>query len=433
MSKLAILGGTPIRTAPFPAYQTIGEEEKRAVMKVLDSGVLSKFLGCWDADFYGGTTVQAFEKAWAEFFGARFAISVNSNTSGLFAAIGAAAVEPGDEVIVSPYSMSASAACVLGYGGVPVFADIDERTFCLDPASVEACITPRTKAIVVVDLFGHPFEADTLMELARRHSLIVIEDAAQAPSAKYRGRFAGTLGHIGIFSLNYHKHIHTGEGGMITTDDPLLAERLQLLRNHGETVVEAMGSEQVHNMFGFNYRMTEMEAAVGIEQLRKLPALMKPWRSRAAELSERLAEYPGITPPFVQEDCEHAYYVHACKFDDTVVDVPRNRFIAALRAELPVTALRETDGPLVSSGYVKPLYLQPIYQRRAVACSFACPKYQGAVSYDKGLCPVTERMHEREFFCHEYMKPNMASADVEDFLRAFDKVYTLRGELKNGQ
>jgi len=429
MSKLAILGGTPVRTAPFPAYQTVGDEEKRAVAKVLESGVLSKFLGCWDPDFYGGVNVRAFERDWSEFFGAKHSISVNSNTSGLFAAIGAVGVEPGDEVIVSPYSMSASAACVFGYGGVPVFADIDERTFCLDPASVEARITPRTKAIVIVDLFGHPFEADAIMALAERHGLMVIEDAAQAPSAKYKGRFAGTLGHIGVFSLNYHKHIHTGEGGMLTTDDPRLAERLQLIRNHGETVVEAMGSGQIHNLFGFNYRMTEMEAAVGIEQLRKLPTLMKPWRERAHQISEELAEYPGITPPFEQQDCESAYYVHACKFDEEIVGVPRNRFIAALQAELPVTALRENDGPLVSYGYVKPLYLQPIYQKRAAACSFSCPKYQGSVSYEKGLCPVTERMHEREFFCHEYMKPHMAEADVEDFLRAFEKVYANRGEL----
>jgi len=280
-----------------------------------------------------------------------------------------------------------------------------------------------------VHLFGHPADMDPILEVARRHNLRVIEDAAQAPGVMYKGKAVGAIGDLGGFSLNFHKHIHTGEGGVITTSDPKLAERLQLIRNHGETVVEAMGSGEIHNLFGFNYRMTEMEAAVGIEQLRKLPGLMTPWRSRARDMSARLAAYPGITPPFEQEGCESAYYVHACKFDEGIVGVPRNRFIEALRAELPVTALRESDGPLVSYGYVKPLYLQPIYQKRAVACSFACPKYQGTVSYEKGLCPVTERMHERELFCHEYMKPSMSAADVEDFLRAFDKVYTHREEL----
>src|SRR5689334_4365567 len=155
MTKLAINGGTPVRTTPFPRYNTIGEEEKRAVIEVLDSGVLSGFLGTWSPAFYGGSRVQQLERDWEEFFRVNHAITVNSATSGLYAAVGAAGVEPGDEVIVSPYTMTASASAAIVYGGIPVFADIDEETFCITPASIRARLSKYTKAIVVVDLLGH--------------------------------------------------------------------------------------------------------------------------------------------------------------------------------------------------------------------------------------------------------------------------------------
>lgn len=429
MSKLAMFGGTPVRTKIFPQSNTIGEEEKIAVMKVLDSGNLSQYVGSWNKDFQGGPTVRQFEKEWAEALDSKYCFAVNSNTSGLFASIGACDIGPGDEVIVSPYTMTAGAIAPLIYGAVPVFADIDEDIFCLDPKSIEANITSRTKAILVVHICGHPTDMDEVMDIARRHHLKVIEDCAQAPMSKYKGKFVGTIGDVGIFSLNYHKHIHTGEGGMIVTNDPVIAEKIELIRNHGEAVVEGKKTKDLWNTFGFNYRMTEMEAAVGIEQLKKLSGLIDHRIANADYLSKKINELPGIIPPVVKEGCKHVYYVQAFKFKKDIVGVHRDTFINAMKAELPTMILREST-PIIGCGFAPPLYLQPIYQQRIHKCSFNCPRYDGNVSYEKGLCPVTEKMFFEEVFTHEYMRPSFTKSDLEDVVNAYYKVYENVAELK---
>ena len=271
---LAINGGKPVRTKPFPAYRVIGKEEERAVIIVLRSGVLSRYLGAWHEDFYGGEEVRAFEKEWAKYFGVKHAIACNSASTALQMAVGAAGIGPGDEVIVSPYSMTISATAPLFYGAIPVFADVEKDYFCLDPKSVEERISKKTKAIIAVDIFGQPYDADKINKIAKKHGLIVIEDCAQAPGAKYGGKFAGTLGDIGVYSLNYHKHIHTGEGGVMVTNDDVLAERARLIRNHAESVVGPKGEKNLVNMLGSNYRMTELAAAIGRAQLKKLKGLV---------------------------------------------------------------------------------------------------------------------------------------------------------------
>lgn len=419
INRLALHGGEPIRATPFPEYRTIGEEEKRAALAVIESGVLSQFLGTWSDDFYGGPQVRGLEQAWAERFGVARAISMNSATSGLYAAVGAAGVGPGDEVIVSPYTMTASATCALVYGAVPVFADIAPDTFCLDPESVRSRITPRTKAIVVVDLFGRPADLDPLLALAREHDLIVIEDAAQAPGAIYRGRYAGTVAHMGVFSLNYHKTIHSGEGGIVVTDDDELAERLCLIRNHGEVVVKAKGTRNLINLLGFNYRMTEIEAAIAHEQLKKLDALTEPRRELAAYLNEQLAQFPELTPPATPDDIQHVYYVYPLRYDADRTGVPRERIVAALQAE----------GIPVGQGYVEPLYLEPVYQQRIGMCAFNCPRYAGTVRYGKGLCPVTERMHYQELITHTLCRAGLTTRDMDDIVAAFEKVLSHAKEL----
>lgn len=429
MSRLALLGGEPVRTKIFPQSNTIGEEEKKAVMKVLESGNLSQYVGSWNKDFKGGPTVQQFEKEWAEAFGVKYCHAVNSNTSGLYACIGACDIGPGDEVIVSPYTMTAGAIAPLIYGAVPVFADIDEDIFCLDPKSIEANITPRTKAILVVHICGHPTDMDEVMGIARKYNLKVIEDCAQSPMSTYKGRFVGTIGDVGIFSLNYHKHIHTGEGGMIVTNDPVIAEKVELIRNHGEAVVEGKKTKDLWNTFGFNYRMTEMEAAVGIEQLKKLPGLIDRRIANANYLSQILGELPGIIPPMVKEGCRHVYYQQTFKFKKDIIGVHRNTFIDAMKAELPTMVLREST-PIIGCGFAPPLYLQPIYQQRLHKCSFNCPRYEGTVSYEKGLCPVTEKMFYEEVFTHEYMRPSFSKRDLEDVVKAYEKVYENVSDLK---
>ncbi len=433
MPKLAINGGNKVRNSLFPAYRVMGKEEESAAARVVKSGVLSKFLGAWHDDFYGGSEVRNLEKLWAEHFNVKHAISVNSATSGLYCAVGAAGVGPGDEVIVSPYTMSASATAALVYNAVPVFADIEEDYFCLDPQSVEQRITERTKAIIVVDIFGQPYDADSINAIAKKHNLLVIEDTAQAPGAKYKGRFAGTLGDIGVFSLNYHKHIHTGEGGIVVTDNDELAERIRLIRNHAEAVVGAKGVSNLINMIGFNYRMNEIEAAIGVEQLKKLDGLLSQRKRNIVYLEGRLKGIPCIETGKIREDCEHSFYIHPLKFKSAVAGVPRQRFVDAVKAELMPTELREGEGVTIGCGYVKPLYLQPVYQELVGygdrGCPFNCPMYKGILNYGKGICPVCERMHYEELITHELMRPGMSKEDLDDVAEAFFKVWKNRDEL----
>lgn len=434
MSKvLAINGGTPVRTEPFPPHNTIGAEEKAAVNRVLDKGVLSRYIGAWGPEFYGGREVREFEQEWARYFGVKHAIAVNSCTTGLQVALGAAGIGPGDEVIVSPYTMSASATAPLWYGAIPVFADIEEEYFCLDPKSVEQRITERTKAIIPVDLFGQPYDADAINTIAKRRNLIVIEDCAQAPGARYQQRFAGTLGDMGVYSLNFHKHIHTGEGGVIVTDNDDLAERARLIRNHAEAVVEGTGVTDLTNMVGSNFRLTEIAAAIGRAQLRKLEQLNTKRTANCEYLVEGISRIPGIRPAKTRPGCSHVYYQHSLLYDEAAFGIPRNTFVQALKVELPSRGLGEHEGPLLSAGYVKPLYLMPLFQKKVAigkdGYPFNSPHYRGSVSYQKGICPVAERMHERELIIHELIRPPMARGDLDDVVRAFHKVYEHRSEL----
>ncbi len=424
MSKLAFLGGKPIREKPFPTYVTIGDEEKRAVNEVLDSTVLSKYLGTWSPDFYGGPRVRKLEHEWSEYFGVKHSVSVNSATSGLYAAVGAAGVGPGDEVIVSPYTMTASATAALVYGAIPVFADIDPDIFCISPASIRKCITPFTKAIIVVDIFGHPADMNEIMQIAREHNLVVIEDAAQAPGARYHNQYAGTLADMGVYSLNYHKTIHTGEGGVVVTNNDDLADRLQLIRNHGEVVVKNKGTQNIVNLIGFNYRMTEIEAAIASEQLKKLEKLVVPRIEAAEYLTERLGVLPGVKPPVVRQNVRHGYYLYVLRYDAAQTGIPRNRFVAALNAE----------GIPMVEGYVEPLYLEPVYQKRIAfgndGFPFTYPGYKGNVSYDLGICPVTERMHYDEVIYTSVCHAGTSQMDLEDVVTAFQKVYENIAHLK---
>lgn len=426
MSTLALLGGDPVRATLFPAYKVIGEEEKKAVSDVLDTGILSRYLGTWHEDFFGGPQVQAFEAEWAQAYGARHAVSMNSATSGLYAAIGAAGVGPGDEVIVSPYTMIASATAAIIFNGVPVFADIDPETYCLDPQSIRERITERTRAIVVVHIFGQAADMDAIMEIAAAHNLIVIEDCAQVPFGTYKDRPVGTLGHMGVFSLNYHKHIHTGEGGVVTTNDDALCESLQLIRNHAEAVVRRKEHANLVNMIGFNLRLGEIEAAMGRCQLAKGPGLVDRRRNNVAYLERALSGVPGISMPVVGPGNRHVYYVHTLSFDEAAMGIPRSLYVDALKAELPACELREKEGPLIGAGYVLPLYLEPMFQQLTgygtTGCPFTCPHYQGKADYRKGLCPTCEDAHFQRVITHELMRPPMTEKDLDDVAAAFHKV-----------
>ncbi len=404
-------------TETFRRFNSIGHEEVEAAKDVVESGVLSKFLGCWDPDFFGGPKVQEFERQCEAYFGVRHAVAVNSWTSGLIAALGAIGIEPGDEVIVSPWTMSASATAILHWNAIPVFADIEPDSFCVDPASVEANITPYTKAIMAVDIFGQSADMDALMTIAARNGLKVISDAAQAPGTRYRSKVTGTLAHVGGFSLNYHKHINTGEGGILVTDDHRIAERLQLIRNHAEAVVGDKGVTDLRNMIGYNFRLGEIEAAIGIEQLKKLDGFVAGRRRTAERLTNGLSGLPGLRTPVVKPGCTHAYYVYAMVLDVEQVGVPRDRIFAALEAE-GVQAL--------AAGYAC-LHLLPMYQQKVAYGSKGFPWTsdicQRNVSYQKGICPVAERLNESTYLGYEICLHELTDSEVDLIVTAFRKVW----------
>jgi len=420
MSDLAIFGGARAVVEPLTTYPSVGEHERQAVIEVIDSGCLSGFYGDWGSEFLGGPKVRAFEAAWSRQFSCAHAVSVNSATSGLFAAVGAANIGPGDEVIVPPYTMSATAMAPLVYGGIPVFVDIEPETYCLDPELVSQAINARTRAIIVVNLFGHPARLAELRKLADQHDLVLIEDNAQGPLAVEKGRYAGTVGHIGIFSLNYHKHIHTGEGGMCVTGDEILARRLQAIRNHGENVIGMVELGDFSNFVGFNYRMTELSAAVGLVQIVDVERHVSTRQRLAEALSEGLGDLEGVTVPVAREGCRHVYYTWSARLDAVTLGISRESFCRALLAE----------GFPIYAGYVRPLYQLPVFQQR---CAFGRDGYPFNLTdrqYHEGMCPVAERMHNRELVFFETCAFDVRDRELKDLITAFRKVHANRHELK---
>src|SRR3989339_108553 len=417
MQILALLGGEPIISKKAQRNNTIGQEEIDAVLDVLRSGVLSKFLGCWDGDFYGGPKIQALERAWENYFNIKYAIAINSATSGLIAALGAIGIEPGDEVIVSPWTMCASATSILMWNAIPVFADIESETFNLDPQSVRQNITEYTKAIVVSDILGHPAQLDEIMQIAKEYNLKVIEDAAQAPGAFYKNQYAGTVADIGVFSLNYHKHIHTGEGGICVTNDANLAERMQLIRNHAEAVVGGKEVSDLSNMIGFNFRMTEIEAAIGITQLKKLAALANVKQKIAMQLDDGLRGLIGLRCPITREGCSHVFYVYPLLLDSKLLSISRRTIVKALIAE-GITGLAQ--------GYCN-LHRLPLYQKKIAygksGFPWKSPFYKGNVSYRKGICSVAEDYYDNKYFGIEICLYQYTKHDVDLIVQAFHKVW----------
>jgi len=416
---LALLGGDPVRTAPYPIHDTmIGEEEEREVLEALRSKHLSGFSARPGDRFLGGPKVRAFEAAVAEYFGVKYAVTFNSATSALHAMVSAVGAGPGDEVIVPPTTMSATATAVVMNNAVPIFADIENETYGLDPAATEAAITPQTKAILAVNLFGHAAQLHELEAIATRHNLVLLEDNSQSPGAKIGNRMVGTVGRMAAQSLNYHKAIQTGEGGVVLTNDDRDALHLQLIRNHGEVVIGKLDvdEDQLVNVVGYNYRLSEVQAAIGIPQVAKLNALLDIRYDLAGRLIDGLKPFDFLIPPVTREDCTHVYYLFPIRYLAEKTGVSRSAFVEAVAAE----------GVALAGGYVQPIYMEPMFQKLIAygdkGCPFKCPMYEGNPKYSMGICPTAETLYGSELMTTDICKYPNGPDEVDELIAAITKV-----------
>lgn len=351
-------------------------EEIRAAAQVLRSGILTSRSG-------SGPNVMRFEAAFADYVGAKYAAAVNSGTAALHAALIAAGVSAGDEVIVPSFTFVATAEVVALTGAKPVFVDIDPETYCIDPDEIEAAITSRTKAIIPVHLYGLTAYMDRIMEIAEENNLVVIEDAAQAHGAKSGGKFAGNLGDMGCFSFYGGKNMTTGEGGMVTTNSAEFSNALRAIRNHGET------SEYQSSMIGHNYRMPEIEAAIGLVQLSKLPKFLELRKRNSKVLSEMLENMAGLNLPSIPSGCEHSWYVYTLRLQGGSAS-KRDKVLGKIRR-------KHVDARVY---YPKPIHSFPYYRK-----NFGVYKL-----------PKTETTARRVFSLPSH--PGLTESDVERIANA---------------
>lgn len=390
MSELAILGGKPIRETYLPyGRQLIEEDDLKAVVESLKSDYLTT-----------GPTISQFESLFAKKVGATYAVAVINGTAALHIACLAAGIGPGDEVITSPMTFAASANAVLYAGGTPVFCDIDPLTYNIDINAIEALINEKTKAIIPVHYTGLPCPMDELRELAQKYNLTIIEDGAHALGATYKGQLVGALSDMTTFSLHPVKHITTGEGGVITTNNPKLYEKLILLRTHGITrnpdlMVENHGPWYYEQLdLGYNYRITDFQCALGISQLNKCEDFQAVRDEIVAFYDESLSQIDGIVLQKRPEDSKSAHHLYVIQLDLTKIKVDRRAVYDAL--------LKENIG--VNVHYV-PVYWHPFYRN---------------IGFKKGLCPVAENLYERIISIPLFH--GMTRADAQNVVDAIKKV-----------
>jgi perosamine synthetase len=367
--------------------QSIDDEDIRAVVEVLKSDWLTT-----------GPKVDEFEQAFARYVGSRTAVAVNSGTAALHAAMFALDIEPGDEVIVPAITFAATANCVVYQGGTPVFADVDPDTLLIDPDSVKAKVTPKTRAVVGVDYAGQPANYDRLREITERHGLALIADACHAVGATDRNRPVGTLADLSTFSFHPVKHMTTGEGGMVTTSDPQLAQKIKVFRNHGITSDHRQRSDEGSWFYemvslGYNYRLSDLQCALGLAQLKKIPRFLSARQKIARQYDEAFASIEPIMPLAVRSGVAHAYHLYVIK-----VPTDRTGFFKALRA-LGIGA---------NVHYI-PVHLHPYYRKH--------------LNTRVGQCPVAEEIYHRIISLPIF--PEMLAGDIH---RVIEAVRTTAGQ-----
>lgn len=424
--RLAIDGGEPVRRRPFAPTCYIGGRERELLLEALDSGSWCAFRAGTDGRdprelgemssaealeldhtsmrFLGGRFVRRLEAMFAERAGVRYAVACNSATSGLVMAAGALDLQPGDEVLVPCMSFHASATALVPWGCVPVFVEVKTDTFCIDPADAAAKITDRTRAILVVHLGGMTADMDAIMGLARERNLRVIEDCAQAPGARYRGREAGSIADVGVYSLTETKTITCGEGGVVITDDPRIARKARLIRNHGEGSAEDDWSDaDLINIVGMNYRLTDLQAAVAIAQLEQLDERNRLRGENVRHLTEGLSRWPCFIPQAVEPGATPAWFMLKTRYLRGPGMPTRDQLGEMLNAE----------GIQCTPGYRRLLHENPLFTRRGAR-------------YGRGTLPRSEALNE-EFLWFPIIHPPNTAADMDDVVAAVEKIFAARG------
>lgn len=405
-STLALLGGTPVRTRPFPTWPIFDEHDEARVLAALRSGKWGRL---------AGHHVEEFERRFALMHGCRHGVAMVNGTVSLRIALMAAGLQAEDEVIVPTYTFLSTATAVVEANCIPVFVDVDLDTFNIDPAAVEAAITPRTKAIIPVHFAGQPADMDAILALAARHDLFVLEDAAHAHGASYRGRPAGSIGRVGSFSFQSSKNLTSGEGGIIVTDDDALAEACRSIHNCGR-VPDGVWYE--HHVISGNYRLGELQGALLNSQLDRLPAQTATREANGEYLASRLSALPGVHPQVRPETCtRHGRHLFMLRLDAAVFGAPRSAVLRALQAE----------GIPCSAGYGYPLSEQPLFRNKAFGPYLAHARER--LDYTKVSCPNSQLICREQGVWFDQSMLLGTEADMGDIATAFEKVHAHRQAL----
>ena len=406
--KLALLGGTPIRTRPFTTWPLFGKAEEKRLLRTLRSRKWGRL---------NGPEVAEFENRFAAMHGCKHGIAVVNGTVSLRIALQAADIRAKNEVIIPPYTFFSTTSAMIETNAVPVFADIDLDTFNLDPKAVEAAITPRTQAIIPVHFAGQPADIDAIMAIARKRKLMVIEDAAHAHGASYKDRPAGSIGHIASFSFQSSKNMTAGEGGILTTNDAELAESCRSIHNCGRIPT---GVWYEHHVISGNYRLGEFQGAVLNAQLDRLEAQTKARDGNGRYLAARLAGLPGLHPQKRPAACtRHSYHLFMLRLDGKKFGAPRAAVLKALQAE----------GVPCSGGYGFSLHQQPMFRNKAFGPFLSTASAK--LDYRKAHCPNSDLICREQCVWLEQSLFLGSRTDVDDIARAFEKVYENRAALSD--
>lgn len=404
--RLAIQGGKPVREKPFPERNPHSLEDASELIDALRNQNLC---------FPWGKKVYDFQRKFAELYGVKYAVASTSGTSAIHVAVGAINPNPGDEIITSPITDMGTVAPIVLSNCIPIFADVEPGTFNLDPEKVKEKITERTKAIIVVHCWGQPADMDKIMDIAKEHNIYVIEDCSQVHLTRYKGKLAGTIGHIGTFSLQATKHLQCGDGGVTITNNTELGERGTLFIDKGCKWDEDRRKRMMYSFFAPCYRMTELQGAVLLAQMKRLEWIVKTRQKLGDKLTSLLEGIPGIFPPERTEGVEHSYWFYPIRIDKKILGISAEEFGKALSAE---------GAPVFGNWIGKPLYLYESLANQIAYgsshCPFDCPHASRKIEYKKGLCPNAELALDQ--LQALYLYETYTEEDIQDIARAVRKL-----------